>query len=240
MVCPIAKRINVGHKLIAQPKILFQDRLSPLPIRPDLVVETAAMRTEVRLEGSIFEPAGVQLRVVIVAAHVIACIRWVQQRRVSGMISNAGSRYIEPGGNLAAERIPGGKNIRRPEDGPIVLRAEIGIARQDERTMGNIAAETVIEGRGMKQRIDIVIACAWSDGKIRTVGRQVGFGFIRPDRIEAFADNVLPDHIPKPASGRGVGGVDVGARAIVGQTIDRGPIGEMLKPTVLEHQVVVA
>src|SRR5277367_1119485 len=106
--------------------------------------------------------------------------------------------------------------------------------------MIDVAAEALVKGRGMKERINIVVAGAWTDGKVTAVGGQVGLGFIRPDGVKAFADDVLPDHVPKPASGCGIGGVDVGAGTVIGQTIHGRAIRKMLKPAILQNQVVIA
>src|ERR1700728_2838153 len=106
--------------------------------------------------------------------------------------------------------------------------------------MIDVAAEALVKGRGMEEWVNVVVAGAWTDGKVTAVGGQVGLGFIRPDGVKAFADDVLPDHIPKPASGCGIGGVDVGAGTVIGQTIHRRAVREMLKPAIPQHQVVIA
>src|SRR5580704_4156276 len=99
--------------------------------------------------------------------------------------------------------------------------------------MIHISAEAIINRRGMEERVDIVIAGPGTDGEVSAIRRQVGFGFVRPDRVEAFADDIVSNHIPKPASGRGIGGIYVRTRAVIGQAIDGRAIGEMLEPAVL-------
>src|ERR1700691_6527515 len=106
--------------------------------------------------------------------------------------------------------------------------------------MIDIAAETLIKSRSMKERIDIEVASARTDRKVTAVGWQVGLGFIRPDGVKALADDILPDHIPKPASGGGIGRVDVGTGTVIGQAIHGRAIREVLKPAILQHQVVIA
>src|ERR1700733_16269802 len=95
-------------------------------------------------------------------------------------VSNPGSRRIEPGRNLSPQRIPGGIDIRRPEDRAVVLGAGIRIPREDQCPMIHIAPETIVKSRGVKEGIDVVVPGARTDGKVTAIGRQVGFGFIRP------------------------------------------------------------
>ena len=168
----VAKRINIRHQLITQPQILLQDRLRLLPIRPDLVVPAAAMGTEIRLERPILKPPRIQLGVVIVPANVIPSIRRIEQRRMRRMmhrrqilptanvippISNPRSRNIQPGRNLPPQRIPVGINIRRPENRAVMLRPRDTRRATESAPVRNIPPETVIERRGMKQRINIEV-----------------------------------------------------------------------------------
>ncbi len=92
----------------------------------------------------------------------------------------------------------------------------------------------------MQQGIDVEIAGAGSDVEEAAVGRQVGFGFIRPEGVEALADYVVTDDVPKPLRRFGVGGVDVGAGAIIGQAVGRRAVRELLEPALLHQEVVVA
>ena len=66
----IAQGVEVGHQLIAQTKIFFEDGLGLFAIGPDFVFGTAAMAAKVRLEGAVLEPADVELRVVVVVADL--------------------------------------------------------------------------------------------------------------------------------------------------------------------------
>jgi len=64
----IAERINVGHELVTQAQILFQDRLGLLAVGPDLVSVCAAVSAEDGQEEAYWNQARVQLRVIVVAA----------------------------------------------------------------------------------------------------------------------------------------------------------------------------
>ncbi len=72
----------------------------------------------------------------------------------------------------------------------------------------------------MQQRIDVEVLRAGTDVVVRAVGRQVGLGLVGPERIESLADDVVVNRLPVPLRGIGIGGVDVGAGAIVGQAVD--------------------
>jgi hypothetical protein len=57
---------------------------------------------------------------------------------------------------------------------------------------------------------------AGADVPVASVGREVGLGFVGPEGVEALVDVVLLDDAPIPFTGVGIGGVDVGAGAVVG------------------------
>ncbi len=223
----IAKRINIRHQLIAQPKILLQDRLRLFPIRPNLVIPAAPMSAEVRLKRPILKPPRIQLGIVIVPAHVIPSIRRIEQRRMRRMmhlrqilptpdiispISNPRSRNIQPGRNLPPQRIPIGINIRRPENRPIMLCPGIRVPGKNQRPVRNIPPETVIDRRRMKQRINIVIPRTRSNRKVTAIGWKIRLRLIRPDRIKTFADDIVPHHPPEPLSRRRIGRIDIRTR----------------------------
>ena len=92
----------------------------------------------------------------------------------------------------------------------------------------------------MKQRIDIEVLGARTDVEVRAVGRQIGLGFIGPQRVESLAQNVFADRLPVPLRGVGVGGVDVGAGLVVGQPVDGRAVSERDEPALLAQLGVEA
>ena len=76
--------------------------------------------------------------------------------------------------------------------------------------------------------------------EVASVGRQVGLGLVGPEGVEALGDVVFAHHIPVPARGVGIGGVDIGAGAIVGEAVGGRAIGQVHKPAVVEDGLVVA
>ena len=101
-------------------------------------------------------------------------------------------------------------------------------------------AEAVGECAGMEQRVDIVELGARTDLVIRAVGRQIGLGFVGPEGVEALAEDVVADRLPVPCSGVGVGGVDVGPGAVVGQAVDGLAVGSVDEPAILRELIVEA
>ena len=112
-------------------------------------------------ERGVLEPARVELGIIVVAAHVVARVGGVEQRRmrrmvlrgqilpaagVVGPVGDARGREVEAGGNLALQRVPGGIDVGRPEDGSVALRAQVGVAREDQRAPFRLVlAEAVVE-----------------------------------------------------------------------------------------------
>ena len=89
-----AKGVDVGHQLVAQTKVLFENGLSLFSVRPDFILRTAAMGAEVWLEGAVLEPANVELRIVVVVTDVCSSVRGIEQRGC-GRVCEAG-RYCQP------------------------------------------------------------------------------------------------------------------------------------------------
>ena len=92
----------------------------------------------------------------------------------------------------------------------------------------------------MDERVDVEEARARADVEVGAVRRKVGLRLVGPQRVEALAEDVVANRLPEPACGLGVRGVDVGAGAVVGEAVDRGAVGEVREPAVLQQQVVVA
>src|SRR5208337_4986416 len=121
---------------------------------------------EDRQERGVLEPARVELRIVVIATYVRARVRGIKQRRLSGMVlggqilpaarvvgpvGQPGGCQVQTCGYLAAQCVPGGGDIGGPEDRPIALRAEIGVARQSQRTLlWLVLAESVVKRGGME------------------------------------------------------------------------------------------
>ncbi len=106
--------------------------------------------------------------------------------------------------------------------------------------MLDVAAETIVERSRVNQRIDVVVARARPNVKVTAVRRQVGLGLIGPKRIEAFADDVVANHFPVPARRFGIGGVDVRSGPIIRQSVCRRAVGEVLEPSFLQDEIVIA
>ena len=148
-------------------------------------------------------------------------------------VIQAGSGDVEPGRNLPLQRIPGRKNIRRPDDGAVVLDAEIAVAGEDQGAVIGVLAESVVERCGVKQRIHVEILRARANVVVAAIRGQIGLGLIGPKRVESLAQDVVANRVPVPLRGFGIGRVDVGTGVIVGQTVGRRAVGEMLEPAVL-------
>ena len=108
----------------------------------------------------------------------------------------------------------------------VALRAQVGVAGENQRAPVRLVfAESVVERGGVEERIDVEELRAGTDVVVGAVGRQIGLGFVGPERIEALADDVFVDGLPVPGGGFGVGGVDVGAGAVIGQAVDGRAVG---------------
>src|ERR1019366_2091645 len=100
------------------------------------------------------------------------------------------------------------------EDGPITLRSREGVARENQRApVRLVLAEAVVERRGVEERIDVEELRAGTNMIVGAFGRQIGLGFIGPQRVETLADDIVADGVPVPLGSLGVCGVDVGAGA---------------------------
>ncbi len=110
-------------------------------------------------------------------------------------------RKIQPCWNLTLECVPCTCYVRRPEDGAIFLCAEVSIARENQAAMRRVAAEAVVDGTCVEERIDIEILRARTDVQITAIRRQVGLGFVGPDGVKAFAQNIFFNGVPVPVRG---------------------------------------
>ena len=120
-----------------------------------------------------------------------------------------------------------------------MLRTKIAIASQNQRAFFHVRPHAVVKGRGVKERVGIEILRARADLEVGAVGRQIGFGFVGPECVEAFIDIVLLDDSPVPLRGIRVRRIDIRTGLVVGQAVGRRAVGQMLKPSVLENQIVV-
>ena len=59
----VAWKLTKGHQLVAEAEVLGQNGLGLLAVRPDLVLQAAAMAAEVRLKRAVLEPADVQFAI---------------------------------------------------------------------------------------------------------------------------------------------------------------------------------
>src|ERR1039457_5846867 len=115
---------------------------------------------------------------------------------VVGPVSETGRGKVQPGRNLALQRVPSRINVRRPEQRSVGLPAQKSVPRKKGRALLHVAPEAVINRRRMKQRVDIEVARARSYVEVAAVGWQVGFGLIHPQGVETLAQHVVPDGIP--------------------------------------------
>ncbi len=97
-----------------------------------------------------------------------------------------------------------------------------------------VLAKAVVKRRGVEERIDVEELRAGTDVEVASVWREIGFGLVGPEGVEAFADVVFLDDAPVPLCGVGVSGVDVGAGAVVGETVCGSAVGELLEPAILQ------
>src|ERR1039458_10048357 len=117
---------------------------------------------------------------------------------VVGPVSETGRGKVEAGRNLALQRVPSRINVRRPEQRSVALRAQVSVARKNERALLHVAPEAVINRRRMKQRVDIEVARARSYVEVAAVRRQVGFGLIHPQGVETLAQHIIANSLPIP------------------------------------------
>src|ERR1035438_4754031 len=86
-------------------------------------------------------------------------------------VSQARRSKVQPGGNLALQRVPGRINVRRPEHSSVALRAQVSVAGKNQRPRLHIAPEALINRGSVKQRVDIKVARARSDVEVAAVRR---------------------------------------------------------------------
>src|SRR5579884_2460272 len=106
--------------------------------------------------------------------------------------------------------------------------------------MLGVSAEAIIDSSRVKERINIEILCAGTNVQVAAIWRQVGFGFIGPNGVEAFAENIFPDALPIPMGRVRIRGVYVRASFIVRQAVGWSAIRHMLKPSLFAQELVVA
>ena len=106
--------------------------------------------------------------------------------------------------------------------------------------MTYVATEAIVNCRGMHKRINIVETRAWADEKVTAIRRQVGLGFIRPQGIESFADDVVANRLPVPSRGVRIAGVDVRTGAVVRQAVRWRSVGQMFEPAMFQDEIVIA
>src|SRR5580698_8189835 len=140
---------------------------------------------------------------------------------VGAPVGHAGGSEVDAGRHLAFERVPVAADVRGPEGGAVALRAQVRIARQDQRTRLQVAAEAVIDGRGVKERIDVEEFRARAYRKVASVGWQIWLGFVGPESVEALADKIVLNCVPVPLGRIGIRGVYIGARTVIRQSIRR-------------------
>src|SRR5580693_9440616 len=101
---------------------------------------------------------------------------------IVGPVGHPGSREIQAGGYLPLERVPGGIDVRGPENCSVPLRARVGVPREDQRApLRLVLAKAVVKRRRVKERIDVVELRTRTNLEIRAVGRYVGFGLVGPE-----------------------------------------------------------
>lgn len=81
-------------ELVAEAEVIFENGLGLLAVGPDLVLGAAAVGAEVWLEGSVLEPADVELGVVGVVADFGSGVGGVDEGRVRELVK--AGRYCQP------------------------------------------------------------------------------------------------------------------------------------------------
>src|SRR5580658_8884937 len=138
-------------------------------------------------ERGVLEPASVKFWVIVVTAHIVARIRRIEQRRMSGVmfrrqilvatsvvgpVGDAGGSEVKASRNLALQRVPRRINVGGPNDGAIALHPQVSIAGENQRALSRLVlAETVVKRRGVKELINVEVLRAWTNLKIRAIGR---------------------------------------------------------------------
>jgi len=121
-----------------------------------------------------------------------------------------------------------------------VLRAQIGVAGQNQRAAVCVLAEAVIEGARLKVGVDVEVLRARANMEVAAVRRQIRLGFIGPEGVKALLVEVLVHDVPEPLRRRRIGHVNVRAGLVIGQAVGGRAIGEVLKPALVQQEVVVA
>ena len=85
----------------------------------------------------------------------------------------------------------------------------------------------------MEKWVHIEELRAGADVEVCAVGRQVGLSFVRPDGVEAFAQNVVADGLPIPRGRLGICSVNVRSGSVIRLPVNRCAVGEVDKPAFL-------
>ena len=88
--------------------------------------------------------------------------------------------------------------------------------------MRRVAAEAVVDGTCVEERIDIEILRARTDVQIASVRWQVRLGFVGPDGVKAFAQNIFFNGVPVPVRGVRVRRIEIGTGLVVWQAVRQG------------------
>src|SRR5439155_25638943 len=87
----------------------------------------APVRSEQRTEGAELEPARVQLARVFLRRHEAA--------DVGSPIRDPTQPGVDGDRNMRAQRLPGGIDVARPEEGAVTLHARVPVAVERERPL---------------------------------------------------------------------------------------------------------
>ena len=143
LITVIGDGVGVGQKLVAEPQVFREDRLSLLAIGPDFVVLSLSMRPHDGLKCAPLKPAHEQLRDSLHSSPIVSRASDASMRGLcAGVIVGGNGRRKEAGdigvpvrhaargevqacGNGALQHVPGGKDVAGPKDRAIALRSQV-------------------------------------------------------------------------------------------------------------------
>ena len=192
---PVAKRIDIRHQLIPQLQILLKNRLRLLAIRPDLVMKSASVAPEVRLECPILKPPYIQLWIIVIVPHIIPGSDGSSSGGCSGVcdpgrychpqfrapVRHSRRRKVDPSAPAAStypssERYPTTRRSRH-----YAARPNKHLAKESAHASSN-PAETRYKRSRMEQRIHIEKLCPRPDIKEASIRRKIRLSLVRPEK----------------------------------------------------------
>ena len=206
------------------------------------------MGPEDRLKRFPLKPAHIELGIIVIPAHHVARVTCIQQRRmrwsmragevliptrIRAPVGHAAAYEIQACRDGAAQHVPRGLNVGRPENRAVPLCAQICVTGKNQCPLLQIATVAVIDRSGMEERVGVVKLGAWPNVEVAALWRQVGLGLVCPETVKAARNVVIANRLPIPVGGVRVRRVDVRPSAVIGQSVGGRAIFQVLKPAVL-------